>query len=520
MVEVKRALISVSDKRGVDVLAKSLHSLGVEIISTGGTSRTITKLGIPVKEISEYTNFPEMMGGRVKTLHPKIHGGLLALRGNPEHLKQAEENGIGFIDMVVVNLYPFEEVIKSENTGLDKVVENIDIGGPAMLRSAAKNYKSVAVVTDPSQYSEVIRELEENKSCLSDETLEKLALKAFQKTAEYDSVIYDYLSKRIAGGKPEGFPEKIHLNYTKLKDLRYGENPHQKAAFYSGKNALFLSISQAKKLQGKELSYNNIVDFDSALMIVSSFKRPAAVIIKHSNPCGAAVGKDITDAFVNAWEGDSLSAFGGIIGLNSMVGRDTALAVSKAGFIEGVIAPEFEPEALEILTRKKNLRVIETGRKRSGVNEKIEFKRVSGGLVVQDFDRYTEEDKSLKIVTEKKLDEKDMPDLLFAWKVCRYVKSNAVVLARGEKTVGIGAGQMSRVDSVIIACRKAGDRARGAVLASDAFFPKADSIEYASKAGIKAVIQPGGSIRDKEVIDACNRLGIAMVFTGIRHFRH
>ncbi|RKY35649.1 MAG: bifunctional phosphoribosylaminoimidazolecarboxamide formyltransferase/inosine monophosphate cyclohydrolase [Candidatus Omnitrophota bacterium] len=516
MLKVKRALISVSDKQGLEDLVKCLSELGVEILSTGGTAKKIRELGIAVKDVSEYTGFPEMLEGRVKTLHPKIHAGLLALRDNSNHLEEIKKHNIKLIDMVVVNLYPFEKVVQQKGVSLEEAVENIDIGGPTMLRSAAKNYKAVAVVTSPSQYPLITKELKDNKGCLSEETLKDLALEVFRRTSEYDTAIFNYLSAEFKEEKL--FPQRLTLSLEKVRDLRYGENPHQKASFY--RDLSFPGgFSSIKQYQGKELSFNNILDLNSAVEIVKEFIEPACAIIKHNNPCGVASAENVAGAYLDALDCDRLSAFGSIVGFNREVDKNTAEVIMKeADFVECIIAPSYEKSSLEIFSQKKNLRIIEADF--DSFRDYLDFRRVGGGFLVQDKDLENIEESNLKVVTKKSPIPGEFTSLLFAYKVVKHVKSNAIVLAKGKKTVGIGAGQMSRVDSVIISVRKAGERAKDSVLASDAFFPKPDAIEEAHRAGIKAIIQPGGSIRDKEVISACDRYGISMVFTGIRHFKH
>lgn len=518
IVKVKRALISVSDKTGLDKLVKVLSEGEVEILSTGGTAKFIQDLGIKVTEVSSYTGFPEMMDGRVKTLHPKIHGGLLALRDNPEHMKQLEEGSIGLIDMVVVNLYPFERTVAKDDVTLEEAIENIDIGGPSMLRSAAKNYRSVAVLSSPDQYDKVINELKETGGVTAD-TLKDLAVSVFKRTSEYDKAINDYFLHSIEND--DVFPDKINISLSKGMSLRYGENPHQAAAFYECDMASGTGISALKQYQGKELSYNNIMDLGSAVEIVKDMEKPAASIIKHNNPCGAAAADSLKDAYIDALDCDRLSAFGSIMGFNRPIDEDMARTIlSEADFVECVIAPGYTDASLKVFEAKKNLRILGVPSLDEFSSSKRSFRKVPGGFLLQDADTRVLTKDELKVVTEKKPSEDLMGSLLFGWKIVKFVKSNAIVFCNGTKTVGIGAGQMSRVDSVIIAKRKAGDKAKGAILASDAFFPKADSIEEAHKAGIRAIIQPGGSIRDEEVIKACNDLGIPMVLTGVRHFRH
>ncbi|MEA3489988.1 MAG: bifunctional phosphoribosylaminoimidazolecarboxamide formyltransferase/IMP cyclohydrolase [Candidatus Omnitrophota bacterium] len=520
--KVRRALISVSDKTGLDEFVRGLHKLGIEIISTGGTAKAISALGIPVKEVSSYTEFPEMLGGRVKTLHPRIHAALLALRENKEHMRQLEENGILPIDMVVVNLYPFEETISREGVTEEDAIENIDIGGPTMLRSAAKNFRSVAVINSSLQYVRVLRELEENDRGLSETVLRELAVEVFAKTSRYDGLITRYLSEdRTSGKNGQDFPERFTVEMHKIRELRYGENPHQRAAFYREASGSDGGVVDAEQVQGKELSFNNILDLNAALEMVRGFDRPAVSIVKHNNPCGIAIAGTLEKAYLEALDCDRMSAFGGIMAFNSPIDSRLAKVILKeADFVECIIAPGYEEEALKIFGSKKNLRVMNIASLEQLTPGEKDIKRIPGGALIQDTDTKELSPGDLRIVTREKPSEEILESLKFAWKVVKFVKSNAIVLCQGTKTVGIGAGQMSRVDSVIIAIRKAGERARGSVLASDAFLPMVDSVEEAGKAGITAIIQPGGSLRDEEVIGACNRLGIPMVFTGIRHFRH
>lgn len=515
MLKIKRALISVSDKQGLEELVEVLSEFGVEILSTGGTAQKIKALGISVRDVSSYTGFPEMLEGRVKTLHPKIHAGLLALRDEPRHLEEIKNHKIELIDMVVVNLYPFEKVIAEKDAELEEAIENIDIGGPAMLRSAAKNFKSVAVVVDPSQYPRLIEEFKENQGCLSESTLEELAVEVFRRTSSYDASIFNYLNSKFK--TKEDFPQKLTLNFEKVQDLRYGENPHQKAGLYKESSSSLLE--SLKQYQGKELSFNNILDLNSALEIVKEFEEPACSIIKHTNPCGVGVSSNLAEAYLDALNSDRLSAFGSILGVNREIdGKTAEIIMREADFLECIVAPSYKKEALEIFSKKKNLRIIEVD---LNINQdKRDFRKIWGGMLVQEKDLKKIEPSSLKVVTKKAPAQEEIKSLLFGWKVVKYVKSNAIVLSRGTKTVGIGAGQMSRVDSVIIACRKAGKNSRGATLASDAFFPKPDAIEEAYRAGVTSIIQPGGSIRDKEVIQACDKYGLSMVFTGVRHFKH
>jgi len=514
MLKVNTALISVSDKTGIVEFAEELNKLGVEIISTGGTAKMLKENSIPVIEVSEYTGFPEMLNGRVKTLHPKIHAGLLALRDNSKHIETLKEHNIKLIDMVVVNLYPFQKVIHKPDIALEEAIENIDIGGPAMLRSAAKNYKSVAVVCNPQKYHKIIEELKNNQG-ISEDTLKELALEVFNLTSSYDSAIYNYLSRRFE--KTESFPKNLVLSFEKLFDLRYGENPHQKASFYK-ENIKTAGLINLKQLQGKELSFNNLLDLEAAFSLVKEFEKPAAVIVKHNNPCGVAQEDTLDKAYLNAFRCDTLSAFGGIVALNRKLDLKTAKGILKSGFLECIIAPAFEEEVLGLLKEKKNLRLIELND--LSKQEEWDLKRVSGGLLIQEKDFETVNLDNLKVVTKCKPTKAQLKSLVFAFKVSKHVKSNAIVLAKGTKTVGIGAGQMSRVDSVIIAIRKAGKLAKGSCLASDAFFPKEDAVSKAIKAGAKAIIQPGGSLADEKIIKICDKYKIPMVFTGIRHFKH
>lgn len=503
---ITRALISVSDKTGIIEFSQKLKAKGVEILSTGGTAKLLRENGIDVQDVSNYTGFPEMMNGRVKTLHPKVHGGLLALRDNPEHMQAAQENGIEMIDLVVVNLYPFQEAIAKTEVTLEDAIENIDIGGPSMLRSAAKNYQSVTVLTDPSDYELVLSEIE-NKSETTLETRAYLAQKVFAKTATYDAAIAHYLNADF-----------LSLNFSKKQDLRYGENPHQKATFYQELNNSFTSFANAKQHQGKELSFNNIFDGDGALDLIQEFERPAVTIIKHANPCGTAQADTVEEAYDKALSGDPISAFGGIIAMNRECSQEVATKIVEH-FFEIVIAPTFSDAALEVFKAKPNLRILETGEFKRNPNLQT-MKKVIGGILVQDADLKEITKTDLTVVTQIKPTESEIETMLFAWKVVKHVKSNAIVLAKNEMTVGVGAGQMSRVDSTDIAVKKAGDRVLGSVLASDAFFPFPDAIELAHAAGIKTIIQPGGSIKDKDVIAKADELGIAMVFTGSRCFLH
>lgn len=505
---MKRALISVSDKTGIVELAQGLQAKGVQILSTGGTAKVMREAGVEVMDVSDYTGFPEMMNGRVKTLHPKIHGGLLALRANSEHMQAAQTNGIEMIDLVVVNLYPFEATIQKEGVTEPEAIEQIDIGGPSMLRSAAKNFQSVTVITEPTDYAVVLKELNEAGDT-TPETRRRLAEKVFETTANYDAAIASYLNK--------GQTKTITVK--KISDLRYGENPHQAASFYRDPSSdQQACLPNAEFIQGKALSYNNIMDADAALSLVREFTQPCVAFIKHANPCGIAVGSDINEAFINGYEGDPKSAFGGIIAFNQTCSADLAEVITGK-FFEIVLAPDFEPEAIEKFKKAEKMRVLKVGTLKPEVSAKT-YRRVTGGLLIQDLDTKQIGRDDIKIATEKRPTEQEMEDLLFAWHVVKHVKSNAIVLAKNGMTVGIGAGQMSRVDAVELANKKAMGREKGAVLASDAFFPFADSIEAAAASGITAIIQPGGSIRDQEVIDAANKHGIAMIFTGARAFLH
>ncbi len=524
MAKIKRALLSVSNKRGIVDFAKALRIFDVEIISTGGTGRLLKENGVEVIDISEVTDFPEMMDGRVKTLHPAVHGGILAVRDNKEHLEEIEAQNIETIDLVVCNLYPFAETVAKDNVSLEEAIENIDIGGPTMIRSAAKNNNDVAVVVDPEDYDNILDDMRAADGGLTESKKLKLAYKAFRHTAEYDQRIQKYLACIVENEEKDNFKETLLERYDKKMDLRYGENPHQKASFYLESEQNEPSISTAEKMHGKALSYNNINDTDGALELIKEFKeKPAAAVIKHANPCGMASAENLKKAFVNAHAGDPLSAFGSIVAVNRKIDSDTAEEIAdKDKFIEVVIAPDYEDDALIILKKRSdNIRILKTGelsinRDKPGYS----MKKVTGGLLVQDRDLAQTTAEDLEVVTEKAPTKEQIDDLLFSWKVVKHVKSNAIVMAKEEMVVGVGAGQMSRVDSMIIAGRKAEGRQEGGVVASDAFFPFPDAVEKAAEFGIKAIIQPGGSIRDDKVIKKCNELGIAMVFTGKRHFRH
>ncbi|NQZ52734.1 MAG: bifunctional phosphoribosylaminoimidazolecarboxamide formyltransferase/IMP cyclohydrolase [Piscirickettsiaceae bacterium] len=520
MNKIQRALLSVSDKSGVLELAQQLTQLGVELLSTGGTAKLLQDAGLPVKEVSEHTGFPEMMDGRIKTLHPKIHGGLLGRRGTDEAIMA--EHDIAPIDLVVVNLYPFEATIVRDDCTLPMAIENIDIGGPTMLRAAAKNHASVTVLIDPSDYSRVIEQMKKSGG-VDDETRFDLAVKTFEHTAHYDGAIANYLGT-ITGEDKASFPRTFNSQFNKAQDLRYGENPHQKAAFYTEKQPESGTISAAVQLQGKELSYNNIADTDAALECVKAFpESPACVIVKHANPCGVATADDLLTAYDLAYQTDTTSAFGGIIAFNRELDAATAQAIIDRQFVEVIIAPSISDEAKEVVSSKKNVRLLSCGKLPSQQTEGLDYKRVTGGLLVQDQDSGQVTTDDVKVVTKKTPTDEQMQDLFFAWRVAKFVKSNAIVYVSKQQTIGIGAGQMSRVVSSRIAGIKAEDAGltvAGAVMASDAFFPFRDGLDAAAEAGISAVIQPGGSMRDDEVIAAADEHGIAMVFTGMRHFRH
>ncbi len=506
---MKRALISVSNKDGIVDFARGLEEIGFEIVSTGGTYQTLQDAGVKVMKVSELTGFPEILDGRVKTLHPKVHGGILARRTD-DHLQQLQDNEIDTIDMICVNLYPFRETVSKEQVSLEDAIENIDIGGPTMIRSAAKNYHDVIVIVKPELYQPVLKTLQEQGDLGLDMRL-KLALEAFSHTASYDAMITAYLSK-ITGTV---FGDNFVLAGEKVYELRYGENPHQRACFYRNMTP-GTGLPDAVQLNGKELSYNNIIDVQAAWALAKEFSDPACVIIKHTNPCGTAVGNELSEAYDRAFDGDPVSAFGGIIAFNRTV--DAKTAEKAAGpFMEAIIAPGYEEAALTILQSKKNLRVLELP---INHGEGLQLRTVEGGFVLQDPDTDDVGPADLKVVTDTAPTDEQIKDLLFAWKVVKHVKSNAIVVAKDHMTLGVGAGQMNRVGSALIALEQGGEKCQGAVMASDAFFPFKDTVEMASRYGIKAIIQPGGSIRDQESIDECNRQGIAMVFTDIRHFRH
>ena len=511
---IKRALISVSDKTGITQFAQSLVSLNIELLSTGGTAKLLKEQGIPVIEVSDFTGFPEIMAGRVKTLNPLIHGGILARRGVDEGVMI--ENDIKPIDLVVVNLYPFQDTISGPECSFEDAIENIDIGGPAMLRSSAKNHKSVTVIVDSSDFQLVLDELNASGNT-SLKTRKKLALKTFEHTAQYDGAIANYL-----GEEEDGFSNTLNFQFTKSQALRYGENPHQRAAFYTDSNLEEVSIANSKQIQGKPLSYNNLADADAALQCVRDFDEPSCVIIKHANPCGVASRKDILRAYQSAYQTDPTSAFGGIIAFNRELDIATAEVIINQQFVEVIIAPKINIDTLKILAKKENIRVLECGELGKPKNT-FDFKKLSGGLLVQDNDIELINVDNLKCVTTIKPSDSEMNDLIFAWKVAKTVKSNAIVYVKNQMTIGIGAGQMSRIYSAKIAGIKAADEnleVEGSVMASDAFFPFRDGIDAAAKAGISSIIHPGGSMRDNEVIAAANEHGISMIFTGIRHFKH
>ncbi|EPP25887.1 bifunctional phosphoribosylaminoimidazolecarboxamide formyltransferase/IMP cyclohydrolase [Vibrio fluvialis] len=524
---IRRALISVSDKTGIVEFAKALSERGVDILSTGGTARLLAEQGIAVTEVSDYTGFPEMMDGRVKTLHPKVHGGILGRRGQDDDVMNT--HAINPIDMVVVNLYPFAQTVANPNCTLADAVENIDIGGPTMVRSAAKNHKDVTIIVNASDYDRVIAEMDANDQSLTLDTRFDLAIAAFEHTAAYDGMIANYFGTMVPsyGENKEGdeeskFPRTFNQQFIKKQDMRYGENSHQDAAFYVEANPEEASVSTARQIQGKALSYNNIADTDAALECVKEFAEPACVIVKHANPCGVALGGDILEAYNRAYQTDPTSAFGGIIAFNRELDAATATAIVERQFVEVIIAPSVSAEAIDVVAAKKNVRLLECGEWHSKTTG-FDVKRVNGGLLVQDRDQGMVTLGDLKVVSQRQPTGEELKDALFCWKVAKYVKSNAIVYAKGDMTIGVGAGQMSRVYSAKIAGIKAADEGlevAGSVMASDAFFPFRDGIDAAAEAGIKCVIQPGGSMRDDEVIAAADEHGMAMIFTGMRHFRH
>ena len=523
MSPIKRALISVSDKNGVVEFARGLRELNIEILSTGGTAKLLADHGIPVIEVSDYTGFPEMLDGRVKTLHPKIHGGILGRRDRDSHVSAMRDQNIPPIDLVVVNLYPFEETVARKDCDLTQAIENIDIGGPTMLRAAAKNHNAVTVVVDNGDYPAVLDEMKKNRGAVGTDLRFRLATKAFEHTARYDGAIANYLGSLQPDGSRAPFPHTYNQQFVHAMGLRYGENPHQRAAFYGEHHPAEACVATARLLQGKELSFNNIADADAALECVKSFDETACVIVKHANPCGVAIADSPLDAYKHAYITDPTSAFGGIIAFNRPLDAATAKAILERQFVEVIIAPSIHEDAKPVLAAKANVRVLESGAWSNIRPAGLDFKRVSGGLLVQDRDNGMVTEAELKVVTRRAPNQQEMRDLLFAWKVVKFVKSNAIVYCKDGRTIGVGAGQMSRVYSARIASIKATDaglEVRGSAMASDAFFPFRDGIDQAADVGVTAVIQPGGSMRDQEVIDAANQHGIAMVFTGMRHFRH
>ncbi len=525
MQKIQRVLISVYDKTDLLDIANALTQRGVEILSTGGTARHLRDAGIDILDVSDYTGFPEMMDGRVKTLHPKIHAGLLAERDNAEHNAQAEAHGIGSIDMVICNLYPFEATIAKPDVTLPEAIENIDIGGPTMIRAAAKNYRHVAALTAPSQYPQIIADMDANDGCLSEERRFELAKAAFAHTAHYDTAIAAYLTDDSGRGVDEtdAFADNLTLHFKKERTLRYGENPHQRAAFYRTETTPGPSAAWANQLSGQPLSFNNLLDLEAALEIVKDFENPACAIIKHNNPCGLATADTLQDAFTNALACDRTSAFGSIIGLNRKVTIQTANTIREAAQagvkIDAIIAPSYTDKALRALSRVKRRPILEVGAL-SASEPVLQIRNITGGILVQDSDVHEMAADALQVATKRSPTDEEVKSLLFAWKACKHVKSNCILLANDTRSVGIGAGQMSRVDAAIIAIRKAGEKAKGAVLASDAYFPFPDGVEIAGEAGISAIIQPGGSVNDEPVIETADAYGMAMVLTGVRHFRH
>jgi phosphoribosylaminoimidazolecarboxamide formyltransferase/IMP cyclohydrolase len=512
MAAIKRALISVTDKNGIVDFARGLQQLGVELVSTGGTARAIQEGGIPVREVSDLTGFPEMLDGRLKTINPLIAGGILAIRANPEHMRALAEHNIGTIEMVVVNLYAFEKVAAKKDVGMAELIENIDIGGPTLIRAAAKNYQDVAVVVSPDDYPAILQELHECQGRLSEPTLWRLAQRAFALTAAYDRAISTRLAS-IGNGEQSGLPTFLDIRAPRALDLRYGENPHQQAALYSKRQG---GIAAAEQLQGRELSYNNLVDLDAAWQLIQEFDQPASAIIKHTNPCGCAEGATLVESYLLAHAADPISAYGGVLAFNRTLDEATAREIAKT-FIEAVAAPDYEAGARDALASRRNLRLLHV--QPAPADEPV-LKSISGGYLVQTADSHRLQRSECQVKTERPPSQEEWRALEFGWKVCKHVKSNAIVYARAGQSVSVGAGQMSRVDSVKVGAMKAVLPLQGTVLASDAFFPFADGIEEAAKHGITAVIQPGGSVRDEEVVAAANKLGLAMVFTGVRHFRH
>jgi phosphoribosylaminoimidazolecarboxamide formyltransferase/IMP cyclohydrolase len=527
--KIERALVSVSDKTGLTEFARGLAAAGVEIYASGGTRKHLEQAGVPVIEVAAYTGFPEMMGGRLKTLHPKIHGGILCRRDRPDDMATIAKQGIVPFELVVVNLYPFQQTVAKADVTIDEAIENIDIGGPTLIRAAAKNHEFITVVCRPSQYDSILEQLEASGSTTL-ELRRDLAGAAFALTADYDTAIAAYFATKTAARDSEPlvlgtqFLAQTSINLRRKQALRYGENPHQTAALYIATDAPAHTLVRARQLHGKELSYNNYLDLDSALAVARSLPVPGVAVLKHNNPCGAATAQSVAEALKRAWEGDSLSAFGSVLGFNAPVDAEAANFLAEPDrFVEAIVAPEFTPEAFEILTTKPkwkaNVRLLAVGKIESSRGEH-EFRQISGGMLCQTADDLPDDETQWNVVTRKQPTESQWADLRFTWAVCRHVKSNAIVLTKNQALVGVGAGQMSRVDSVEIAIKKAGDRARGSVLASDAFFPFDDSIHRAAEAGVTAVIQPGGSRRDAEVISACDQHSLSMVFTGMRHFRH
>ena len=514
---IKRALLSVSDKTGIVELARRLHGLGVELLSTGGTMKALQDAGIPVTGVSDVTGFPECLDGRVKTLHPAIHAGLLAMRSNPEHMRQLAELGIAPIDLVVINLYPFRQTIARPGVTFEEAIENIDIGGPTMLRAAAKNWQDVAVVVEPADYDAVLGELEQAGE-VSRETKLRLCYKVFEHTAQYDCMIQQYLRAQLPGDNR--FPDKLTVTFEKVQGMRYGENPHQGAAFYRDLGDVAGTLPAARQLHGKELSYNNINDTNGALELLREFDTTAVVAVKHGNPCGVGVADDVAEAYRLAYEADPVSVFGGIVVTNATVDAATAEQMARI-FLEIVVAPAYTDAALEILTRKKNLRVLQldTTHRAYPAGERV-LRKVAGGLLVQDIDDVLLPEGELRVVTDRAPTEKQMQDLLLAWKIVKHTKSNGIAIARDNQSLGIGPGQVNRIWSTQMAIERSGEKVRGAALASDAFFPFDDCVKAAAQAGIACIIQPGGSVRDEDSIRACNEAGIAMVFTGMRHFKH
>jgi phosphoribosylaminoimidazolecarboxamide formyltransferase/IMP cyclohydrolase len=523
MSPIKRALISVSDKNGVLELARALQRHHVEILSTGGTAKLLSNNGIDVVEVSDYTGFPEMLDGRVKTLHPRIHGGLLGRRDLESHVSVMRQHNILPIDLLVVNLYPFEQTVARPECDLAEAVENIDIGGPTLLRAAAKNYSAVTVLVDSADYATVLTEMERNRGAVSDEMRFSLAVKAFEHTARYDGAIANYLGAVRGDGTRDAFARTFNVQFQKAQDMRYGENPHQRGAFYVERHPAEACIATGRQLQGKELSFNNVADTDAALECVKLFSQPACVIVKHANPCGVAVAADTLAAYDAAYATDPTSAFGGIIAFNRPLDARTAQAIVDRQFVEVIVAPSVDAGALAALAPKQNIRVLATGEWGANRAPGLDYRRVTGGLLVQERDIGMVSESELKVVTKRAPTKQEIQDLLFAWKVAKFVKSNAIVYTKDGRTIGVGAGQMSRVYSARIAAIKAADaglEVKDSVMASDAFFPFRDGLDSAAEVGVTAVIQPGGSLRDQEVIDAANEHGIAMVFTGMRHFRH